>query len=86
MKYDPSTKTLYTDEGVLIKQLRCPLYRRWEQLDGQSSTAHRHCQACERNVLDTALLSDRELLRIVGEDPSTCLSVNTRQANTAPYR
>ena len=81
MKFDPLTKSLYTDAGEFIKTLGCPLARRWEQLAASDGGPHRRCDACERAVLDTAGFDDAELLVLVRADPETCLSVSARQGN-----
>src|ERR1700760_2617834 len=81
VQFNPNTKKLYTDSGELIKRLHCPLRMRWEQLRRNPIHPHRGCSACERAVLDTADMTDAELLARVQEDPSICLSVSARQAN-----
>ena len=81
MKFDPSTKELFTDTGALIKVLHCPLRKRWKQLDEASSGPHRTCSECEREVLDTAAMSETEVLSAVRADPSTCLCVSACQDN-----
>lgn len=81
MKFDPSTKELFTDTGALIKALHCPLRKRWEQLDEVASRPHRTCSECEREVLDTAAMSESDVLSAVRADPSTCLRVSACQDN-----
>ena len=81
MKFDPGTKELFTDAGVLIKVLHCPLQKRWEQLDEAATGPHRTCSECERAVLDTAALSEFEVLSAVRADPFTCLCVSACQEN-----
>jgi hypothetical protein len=81
MKFDPSTKELFTDSGELVKVLHCPLRMRWEHLEVTSSSPHRTCGECERIVLDTAALSEAEVLAAVRTDPSTCLLVRACQEN-----
>jgi hypothetical protein len=54
---------------------------RWEQLQQNPVNPHRMCIACERSVLDTADMTDAQLLARVQADPSICLSVSARQAN-----
>lgn len=81
MKFNRITKELFTDAGELIKVLRCPLRMRWEQLDGGPGAPHRHCGECNHSVLDTAILSDAEVLSVVRSAPSTCLCVRASQSN-----
>jgi hypothetical protein len=81
MQFNPETKALYTDEGELVKVLHCPLRKQWDQLALLPVKPHRTCANCERMVLDTAAMTDAEVLSAVRADPSTCLAVSSRQAN-----
>lgn len=81
MKFNPKTKSLYTDSGELVKRLHCPLRMQWEQLHPNRINTHRMCTVCERTVFDTAGMTDAELLAKVQIDPLICLSVTARQAN-----
>lgn len=81
MKFDPTTKELFTDAGTLVKKLHCPVRMRWEQLHASTDLPHRVCNECSHDVLDTAVLSDAEVLAAVQSNPSTCLSVAASQAN-----
>lgn len=81
MKFSPQTKTLYTESGERIKTLFCPLRLHWEQLHPQTASPHRTCAACERSVLDTAQLTEAEVVAAVRADPTVCLCVSARQEN-----
>lgn len=81
MRFDPNTKELFTDSGELVKVLHCPLRMRWEQLGTRASSPHRTCGECDHPVLDTAEMSDAEVLATVRAEPSVCLCVRASQAN-----
>jgi hypothetical protein len=81
MKFDPKTKALYTDAGEFLKVLHCPLRQRWEQLGVRSASPHRHCDQCEKTVLDTSTYTDGELRSAIRDSPAICLSVSARQPN-----
>jgi hypothetical protein len=81
MRFSPRTKELFTDAGELVKVLDCPLKMRWEQLGASEASSHHICGECEQSVLDTAVLSDAEVLAAVRADPSTCLCVRASQEN-----
>jgi len=83
MKFDPTNRTLFTDEGVFVKRLHCPLRMRWSQLRPQEMSQHRRCEECQHQVLDTAAMSDAEISAAVRADPETCLSISPRQANVS---
>lgn len=86
MKFDPETRALYTDNGEFLKVLHCPLRQRWEQLGVQGASPHRHCNQCERAVLDTSALTEGALAAAVRADPTVCLSVSARQTNVTFIR
>jgi hypothetical protein len=78
--FDPYSLALYTDAGELIKVLHCPLKKQWDEL-GETDTPHRTCSNCERAVLDTAALTEAEVVAAVRGDPHTCLCVSASQDN-----
>lgn len=81
MKFNPQTRSLYTDTGELIKTLYCPLRVTQDKLNPQPTSPHSFCARCERVVLDTAYMTDEEVLATVRADPSTCLIVRAGQEN-----
>lgn len=81
MKYNPITQDLYTDTGTFLKQLHCPLAKKWEQLAITSTAMAKVCSTCNRAVYDTAKLSDSEVLTMLNDAPETCLKVNFEQPN-----
>jgi len=81
MRFDPATKELFTGTGILIKVLHCPRQMRWEELHPSVAGPHRNCAACDREVLDTAVMSEASIISAVRDDPSTCLRVSARQDN-----
>lgn len=80
MIFDPSSLALSTDAGELIKVLHCPLKKQWDELR-ETETAHRTCSNCERAVLDTAAMTEAEVVAAVRSDPQTCLCVSAVQEN-----
>jgi hypothetical protein len=81
MRFNPNTNALFTDNGTLLKILRCPLRKRWEHLHKSTDSPHRLCDDCSCAVLDTAFMSDDEVMAAVHADPFTCLCVSSRQEN-----
>ncbi len=78
-KFNPGTKQLFTDSEELVNVLRCPLPMRWEQLTAPAGEPHRSCAHRERRVLDTAMMSEEEVVAAVRADPTTCLCVRAGQ-------
>jgi hypothetical protein len=81
VKFNPITKRLYTDEGVLIKQLHCPYRMTWGALAPTNVAFVRRCGKCERTIVDTAGMADETVLSILRRDPSACLKVSFDQDN-----
>lgn len=81
MKYNPITQELYTDAGTFLKQLHCPLAKKWEQLDPTSDSQAKTCITCNKPVYDTSLLMDSELQNMLINARETCLKVDLEQSN-----
>ncbi|WP_027004033.1 hypothetical protein [Hugenholtzia roseola] len=80
MKFDPIKKEVYTDKGEFIKKMNCPYKMNWDNLE-QSTTGFRKCANCNHLIVDTELLTDYELLKMVKENPDTCLKIDLNQQN-----
>lgn len=80
MKFNPLTKTIYTNSGEFVKTMNCPYKVRWDNLEATTSTT-RKCTNCAHSILDTAALTDDDLLHIVRQHPDTCLKVDLNQHN-----
>lgn len=80
MKFNPLTKTIYTDSGEFVKTMNCPYKVRWDKLEANASTT-RKCTNCDHSILDTAALTDEDLLHIVRQHPGTCLKIDLNQHN-----
>jgi hypothetical protein len=81
MKFNPYTQRLFVSNGQLLKQLHCPLNKEWQVLGKGSETGARYCENCDRDVLDSAFLSEAELKRRLESDPDLCLKIELLQHN-----
>lgn len=81
MKFNPLNNQLYTNEGALIKKLHCPLESRWDDMVQGSEFRFRNCEGCQRPVYDTAFFNDHDLLKLIEQDPHTCLKIDLNQNN-----
>ena len=79
MLFDPQTKKLYTDDGVFIKKLHCPLKMHVAQLQATNDTLF--CQQCQHTIVDTANLTEQQLQNIVEKNPEVCIAVSAAQTN-----
>ena len=81
MKFNPITKNLFTDNNVLIKNIKCPFYIRWRGLSLTKDSGVRFCNLCEKNITDTNGLTDEVVAEMVRLDSTICLKVNLNQTN-----
>jgi hypothetical protein len=80
MKFNPITMKLYTNSGIFLKRIECPLRKNWNQLEDKNQKT-RKCKSCDRKIINTEFLSDKNLLEMLREDPNTCLKINLKQNN-----
>ena len=85
MKLNLATKKLYTDTGILIKELFCPLKMKYSQLE-KDSNKNLHCSKCSKSIIDTAIMDDEGLKRIIAKNPDQCLKLDLNQTNLKIYR
>lgn len=81
MKFNPITRRLFTDGSVPIKTLSCPYTMKWSGLRALGSGGARLCAVCERQIVDTAGMTDGAVLELVRQDESQCLKVDLSQGN-----
>jgi hypothetical protein len=85
MRFNVFTKILHTDAGDFVKDLRCPLHKRWDELSARRNSPDRACSECDRSVLDTSRMTDAEVLATVRVDPTACLAISARQKNVTVF-
>lgn len=81
MQFNPHTNTLLTDDGRLIKRLRCAFQVDWRRLGPTEDPAARRCDICQHAVTDTAQRTEQELLALMAAHPEACLKVDLYQDN-----
>ena len=82
MKFNPITKTLYTDNGKLIKKMHCPYPTlKWNDLSYIDGSMSRFCDICDSNVVETKEYTDEGLLNLLHQEPDTCLKIDFNQDN-----
>ena len=80
MKFDPLTKDIFTDKDEFVKTMNCPYKMSWDNLEATNS-ALRKCANCDHLIVDTEVLTDDDLLKIVRQNPDTCLKIDLNQHN-----
>ena len=78
MKYKIDTKELYTDNGVFVKKMQCPIGVNWENMKPGKSDLERVCSHCNKSILNVEFLSDDEVLFLLNKRPETCIKINTK--------
>ncbi|RYD19759.1 MAG: hypothetical protein EOP88_17735 [Verrucomicrobiaceae bacterium] len=81
MQLDPNTGDLFTDQGVFLKRMHCPLDKSWSDLSTTDSPRVRHCGNCSNTVHDTAAMTDHDLVELLRQNPHACLKVTYTQPN-----
>jgi hypothetical protein len=87
MKYNPISKELYTNDGIFVKKLHCPLSKQWGELSQTNLLKGKMCDHCQSTVYDTSLFEDNEVVSLLQNNEHTCLKVNLNQSNlTITYK
>ena len=81
MMFNPSTRSLFTDELRLVKELHCPIKASWSLLSPTQDAAARQCDTCDSSVTDTATLTDAQAIALIEANPDACLKVDLNQPN-----
>ena len=86
MLYNPISKQLFSDNGSFIKQLHCPLQKRWEELKAGQNLQPiplkvRLCESCNKQVIDSSHIKENELIALIKKDPHTCVKIDLNQEN-----
>lgn len=75
MKYNPITKTLFTDDNQFLKKMHCPFKMDWNSLESKSPNA-RSCTNCQKQIYDAMQFSDNGLLDLFKQNPDTCVKID----------
>ncbi len=82
MKYDCKDGCLYADDGTLIKQLDCPLHKKWDQLQVvDDNDRKRWCGSCKKDVISILGFDDRQVQALVEVDPEVRLYASSAFGN-----
>jgi hypothetical protein len=80
MIFDISTKTLFSSDGKILKKLFCPKDIVWNDLE-KTSLKIRNCRICQTEVLDTAYLTESQIIQLLATNPNSCIRINIDQTN-----
>jgi hypothetical protein len=80
MIFDISTKTLFSSDGKILKKLSCPKDIVWNELE-KTSMKTRNCGICQTEVIDTAFLTESQIIQLLTTNPYSCIRINMDQSN-----
>ena len=81
MMFNPRTRSLFTDDLRLVKELHCPIKATWSELSLTQDAAARLCDTCDSTVTDSATLTDDQAIAPIEANPDTCLKIDLNQPN-----
>ena len=68
---------LYDHSGNWLKTIACPKKVRLEELEVKSLGSFL-CNFCEHTVYNSDLMSEDQIVRLLNENPKSCLSINLK--------
>jgi len=68
-------ENLLLHDGKPIKQIHCPKQVALDSLVPRQDS-HFDCNQCEHVILNTDVMTERQIIEAVTEDPSVCLRIN----------
>ncbi|TXD53595.1 MULTISPECIES: hypothetical protein [unclassified Polaribacter] len=83
MKINLKTKSIYTDNGELIKKLNCKHNITENDLKEENKAIIGNCIHCLKGVYKTENLTDEKLKNLVKKNPSICFYIKRNQANVS---
>lgn len=70
-----SESKILNEEGTVIKEVNCPQKATIKDLE-ETLSGNYLCTGCKRNVVNTDLITEAELISILEVDKNACLKIN----------
>ena len=68
-------KTIFADDGALLKVIDCP--KNVSDSDLKQTSDHEfHCDGCAKQVVATDYLSEPAIIQLLVDAPDTCLKIS----------
>ena len=75
MPFEIKKKRLYSESGEFLKEIHCP--RAVKNVDlTPGGEGHFQCSKCDHLVLNTDLMTEKEIVQLLKREPNTCLKIN----------
>lgn len=68
-------KKIFTEEGKYLKTIECPNKISASDLE-QKDKQTLYCDNCEKDIIDTQYISEKELVNILKKNKDTCLKIS----------
>ena len=68
-------KKIFSDDGTFLKVIDCPRGVSGSDLT-QKSDHEFHCDKCEKQVVGTDFLTEDSIVRLLKDNPETCLNIS----------
>lgn len=76
MKFDHTRKTLYAEDGSVLKELNCPIQKNWDSLVVDHATPFkRYCNSCSKSVIDITGFNEKRVRELLEIDATSCLCI-----------
>lgn len=86
MRFDQANRILWTDSGLFLKRVLCPLHKRWGEMDPVDNDGRRRrCGSCAKEVISLEGMTDAEAERILDADRETCVMIPLGATNITVY-
>jgi len=69
-------RTLISRNGKILKEINCPEKVRSEHVQESNLEGLNLCIKCNKAIIDTDFLTEKELEAALTEDPDLCLKIN----------
>lgn len=80
MVFSIKEKILYASDGTEIKKLYCPKKAEISDLNIKTNIVF-SCKFCNKEIYDTAKLTESEIINLVSKDKSSCFKISSNQKN-----
>ena len=70
-----ANKKIFTQEGKYLKTIQCPKKISASDLE-QKNQQTLYCNNCEKDIIDTQYISEKELVNILKKNKDSCLKIS----------
>jgi hypothetical protein len=70
-----ANKKMFTQKGEYLKTIECPKKISASDLE-QKNEQTLYCNNCEKDIIDTQYISEKELVNILRDNKETCLKIS----------